>query len=78
MSGTHKDEPDVRLVLTLEVDYFSNGVSIKELKNNLENLVRIGAGEGLFTGHSDAKTDRWDHRIETVDLTEHMKDGSHE
>jgi hypothetical protein len=56
-----------KLRLVLDVEYTPNGVSKQWLKNNLTEMVKHAAGEGLFTGESAAETETWSHRIEEVD-----------
>jgi hypothetical protein len=59
----------MRLRLIVDVAYFPHGVPEAVLREKLDHLVKLAAGDGLFTGHSAAEVDVWEHRVETLPPT---------
>lgn len=53
------NEETLKLRLTIDVHYSSNGTSISELKSNLENIALNAAREGALTGHSEAEVESY-------------------
>jgi len=60
------DCPDLKLRLTLEIDYVKNGTSIKYLKDNLHRLVTHALGEGLICGEEEAAVTRHSSTVENI------------
>jgi len=56
----------ITLELKFNVTYDTNGVSVDELKDNLERLVRIGIGDGLLTWNSPAEVDSHSYSVVEV------------
>ena len=53
----------IKLRLTLDIDYISNGVSQDELEKTLENMLNRAADDGLMTYGVAAEVDEWRFRI---------------
>lgn len=56
----------MQLKLTMIVDYAPNGVSVTDLKHNLEYVAKHAAAEGMLTGDSDAKVEVWSATVDEV------------
>lgn len=72
---------DLRLRLSFDVAYFSNGVDKKFLLNILEGLPHRLCDKGLLTGELDAEVDWWDIvecRDVTAETTDALEEESHE
>lgn len=69
-NGTESDQPatkgEVELELVVTVRYEANGVSVDELSDNLERLVRRGVGDGLLTGPTEAEVAAWDLEVNEI------------
>lgn len=76
--GAHVAEPDqpvieggVELELVVTVRYEANGVSVDDLADNLERLVRRGVGDGLLTGATEAEVAAWDLEVNEIPDVSH-------
>ena len=49
----------VKMRLTVDVEYQSNGADPYDLKLVLENLIRFAAGDGALQGGTDAVVTSW-------------------
>lgn len=56
----------LNLQLTLDVTYITRGVSERELKENLEQMVRDALNNGTLTGETEAEVDDWKLKIKEV------------
>lgn len=54
----------MKLKLTLFVEYEPNGVTVEELRQNLQYVASNAAGNGLLTGSSDAEVVTWNATVE--------------
>lgn len=57
-----------RIRLVLEVDYELNGVTVDELKTNLQHLVSNGIGNGLLTGSSEAEVQHYTTDVQGISI----------
>ncbi len=55
-----------KLRLTLDIEYYPNGVSVKTLKSMLEQIAHNAAGQGLMTGETAAEVETWSAKVEEV------------
>lgn len=53
------DASKIKMRLTVDVEYQSNGVDPYQLKLVLENLIRFAAGDGALQGGTDAEVTSW-------------------
>jgi len=69
----------MKLRLTIEVEYESNGVSDVALKDMLDHIPSHAAGTGQFTLDTPAEVSDWTHKIEIVqdENTFQFSDGSY-
>ena len=59
--------PDVRsLRLTVDVDYILNGTSLTAARVMLEDVIKEGMANGVFTGNTSAEVDDFSVSIEEV------------
>jgi hypothetical protein len=49
----------IHLKMTLDITYIPNGVTPDYLIKRLANLLDHAAGEGMFTGDSEAEVESW-------------------
>jgi hypothetical protein len=56
----------LKLRLTVDVEYDLNGTPPGDLKDYLGELPRAAAGDGLFTGFTDAEVENWSSTVEEI------------
>ena len=49
----------MKLRLTLDVEYDDNSVGLEELSRRLQGMVASAAGDGAFTGDTEAEVYTW-------------------
>jgi hypothetical protein len=57
------DEEENTLTLSIKVTYDLNGVPLGTMKKYLERLAENAAGDGSFTGDTEAEVDDWSYKI---------------
>ncbi len=63
-----QDEQVVKLRLTLDVEYGSNGTDPEDLRRNLEYLVANGAANGMLTGETAAEVETYDFAVRPTEV----------
>ena len=53
----------MHLRLIIDVTYDPNGVTQEELAERLDSIPRLAAGEGLFTGETEAEVESWNSHV---------------
>ena len=56
----------VHLRLAIDIDFIPNGESVTNLVDRLNTIPAGLAGEGQFSGDSDAEVDSWSHKVEEI------------
>jgi hypothetical protein len=56
----------MHLRLIIDVKYDPNGESQEDLANRLENIPQLAAGEGLFTGETQAEVESWEYQVQLI------------
>jgi hypothetical protein len=56
--------------LTVTVSYDLNGESVEAMKQRLGKVADLAAGEGFFTGETEAEVTEWDSSTEVLAVPE--------